>query len=131
MIPFGPPLIGQTEKALGALLQTVLTGRDLTEREWVTLRLASQSDGAGDLDAFVADRLHDPDAGLFIAALRRRGLLASSALSPEGAALVAEIGEEITALTRPLWEDVEPQDAEAAARALNIVLERARAVLRR
>jgi hypothetical protein len=128
MIPFGPPLIGQTEKALGALLQTVLARRDLTEREWVTLRLASQSDG--DLDAFVVERLHDPDAGLLIAALRRRGLLTGSSLSPEGAALVADIGDQIAALTRPLWEDIEPQDAEAAARALNIVLERTRAVLR-
>ncbi len=129
MTPFGPQVIGQTERALGALLRTVLAGRDLTEREWVTLRLAAQAGPADDLDAFVAARLHDPEAGHAVAALRRRGLVVGSAPSPAGAALVEQIGQEIAALTRPLWEDVDEQDAAAAARALTIVLERAGAVL--
>jgi hypothetical protein len=130
MIPFGPQLIGQTEKALNALLQTVLAGRDLTEREWVTLRLASQFDGAGDLDALVVERLHDPDAGRLTAALRDRGLLADTALTPAGGALVAEIGQEIAVLTAPLWREIEDEDAEAATRVLNTVLERSRELLR-
>jgi hypothetical protein len=130
MIPFGPQLIGQTEKALNALLQTVLAGRDLTEREWVTLRLASQFDGTGELDAFVAERLHDPDAGRLTAALRDRGLLTDAALTPAGSALVAEIGQEIAALTAPLWREIEEEDAEVATRVLNAVLERSLTVLR-
>ena len=130
MIPFGPQLIGQTEKALNALLQTVLAGRDLTEREWVTLRLASQFDGVGELDAFVAERLHDPEAGRITAALRDRGLLANAALTPAGSALVAEIGQEIAVLTAPLWREIEDEDAEAATRVLNTVLERSRELLR-
>ncbi|QNA93890.1 hypothetical protein [Microbacterium sp. Se63.02b] len=85
MIPFGPQLIGQTEKALNALLQTVLAGRDLTEREWVALRLASQFDGTPDLDGFVAERLHAPDAGRLTAALRDRGFLTDAALTPRAA----------------------------------------------
>ncbi|WP_372467609.1 hypothetical protein ACCO44_17600 [Microbacterium maritypicum] len=130
MIPFGPQLIGQTEKALNALLQSVLVGRDLTEREWVTLRLASQFDGTHDLDGFVAERLHDPDAGRLTAALRDRGLLTDTALTPAGSALVAEIGQEIAALTAPLWLGIEEEDADAATRGLNVVLERSLTLLR-
>lgn len=130
MIPFGPQLIGQTEKALNALLQSVLSGRDLAEREWVTLRLASQFDGVGELDAFVAERLHDPEAGRITAALRDRGLLANAALTPAGSALIAEIGQEIAALTAPLWHGIEEEDADAATRVLNVVLERSLTLLR-
>ena len=130
MIPFGPQLIGQTEKSLNALLQSVLAGRDLTEREWVTLRLASQFDGPGELDGFVAERFHDPDAGRLTAALRDRGLLTDTALTPAGSALVAEIGQEIAALTAPLWLGIEEEDADAATRVLNVVLERSLTLLR-
>jgi len=129
-LAFGPQLIGQTEKALNALLHTVLSDRDLTEREWVTLRLASQFDGTGDLDAFVAERLHDAEASRFTTALRERGLLAGSSLTPAGTTLIAEIGQEISTVTAPLWAEVDERDADAAARALNIVLDNAQALLR-
>lgn len=130
MIPLSPQLIGQTEKALHALLLTVLADRDLSEREWVTLRLVSQATGADDLDAFVAERLHDPDAGRFIRALRDRGLIADTALTPSGTALSSEIGQEIAALTAPVWDGIEEKDAEAATRALNHILERTLTLLR-
>lgn len=130
-IPFGPQLIGQTEKALNALLQTVLSGRDLTEREWVSLRLASQLDEGGDLDSFVAGRLHDPDVGLLLAALRDRGLIAGSGLTAEGTTLVAEIGHEIAELTGAIWKGLDEQETEAATRVLNRVLSEARLLLRR
>ncbi|PRB10102.1 hypothetical protein [Microbacterium sp. MYb62] len=130
MIPFTPQLIGQTEKALHALLLTVLAGRDLSEREWVTLRLVSQHDGAGTLDAFVAERLHDPEAGRFLATLRDRGLLDGAALTPSGTTLSAEIGEEIAALTGPVWSGIDENDVEAAARALNHILGGTLALLR-
>lgn len=130
VIPFGPQLIGQTEKALNALLQIVLSGRDLTERQWVSLRLASQLDDGDDLDTFVAARLHDPDVGRFLASLRDRGLIAGSALSATGAALVAEIGREIADLTGPLWEGIDERETQAATRVLNHVLDEARMLLR-
>lgn len=129
MIPFGPQLIGQTEKALNALLQKVLLPHALTEREWVSLRLASQLDGGGDLEAFLADRLHDPDAVRLLPGLRHRGLVAGSALTPAGTALVAEIGGEIADLTLPLWEGLDEHEAEAAERVLNLVLEKSRLLL--
>lgn len=131
MIPLSPQLIGQTEKALNALLRTVLVGHDLSEHEWVTLKLTSQFDGAGELDAFVTDRLPDSDAGAHLAALRRRGLLVGSALSPAGAAVVAAVGQEIARLTGPVWDAVPTHEVDAAARALNTILDETRALLRR
>ena len=59
--PFGPPLIGETEKTLNALLRRSLEGTRLTEPQWVTLRLADLLEGSvnGDgLRAAVADRAH-------------------------------------------------------------------------
>ena len=40
--PFGPQLIGETEKTLNALLLRHLDGTGLTEPQWVTLRLSDQ-----------------------------------------------------------------------------------------
>ncbi|MGH3691039.1 MAG: hypothetical protein ACRDT7_12850, partial [Microbacterium sp.] len=129
VIPFGPQLIGQTEKALNALLQTILSGRDLTEREWVSLRLASQLHDGDDLDAFVADRLHDPNVGRLLGSLRERGLIDGPALSAQGTTLVAEIGQEIADLTSPIWKGIDEHEAATATRVLNRVLEGARLVL--
>ena len=64
--PFGPQLIGETEKTLNALLLRHLRRRrGLTEPQWVTLRVANMLDGTVDHDglaAAVADRAHFPDA---------------------------------------------------------------------
>ncbi|WP_447913719.1 hypothetical protein [Microbacterium phyllosphaerae] len=130
MIPFGPPLIGQTEKALNALLHTVLVDRQLSEREWVTLRLISQFDGAGGVAEIIRDRAQFADAADLLSTLERRGLVVGQALSAAGAELVAEVGAEIGALTGPIWANVDSADAEAAERALNSVLEQAKASLR-
>ena len=49
--PFGPRLIGETEKTLNALLCRLLAGTGLTEPQWVTLRLADLLDGSVDAEA--------------------------------------------------------------------------------
>ena len=57
--PFGPQLIGETEKTLHALLDRFLRGTELPESQWVTLRLAGMLDGSVDADGVataVADR---------------------------------------------------------------------------
>src|SRR4051794_11995002 len=41
MVPFGPILVGQTEKTLQWLLRHTLAGTGLSEPEWVALRLAT------------------------------------------------------------------------------------------
>ncbi len=73
--PFGPQLIGETEKTLNALLlrhlDALAGGDGLTEPQWVTLRVANMLDGTVDrvgLAAAVTDRAHFPDA---LAARRR------------------------------------------------------------
>ena len=45
--PFGPQLIGETEKTLTALLRRFLADTGLSEPQWVTLRVA-QLYGADD-----------------------------------------------------------------------------------
>ena len=76
--PFGPQLIGETEKTLNALLLRHLDGTGLTEPQWVTLRLSDQFDGTVDTDGLVAvvgDRAHFPDADRLVLELTGRGLL--------------------------------------------------------
>src|SRR5262245_49306157 len=86
-IPFGPQLIGQTEKTLGALLRRSLEGTGLSEPQWVTLRVADQLDGTVDTDdltAAVADRAQFPDAAHLVTELTSRGLLADGQLTTAG-----------------------------------------------
>ena len=45
---FGPPLIGQTEKALNAILDRQLAGTGMTEPQWVTLSLTVAGGGSAD-----------------------------------------------------------------------------------
>lgn len=135
MIPFGPPLIGQTEKALGALLRAVLAPYDLTESQWVALRLTAQFDGESASDSgsaladFIAARGQFPGAGALVAELSDRGLIAGCKLSPAGAAAAATIGRRIAETTAPLWTGFEDEDLATTERVLNTVLERTRALL--
>lgn len=130
MLPFGSQLIGQTEKALNALLRTVLVDRQLSEREWVALRLTSQFDGPDALAETIRDRAQFADAADLLSGLERRGLIVDDALSVAGADLVDEIGREIRALTEPIWAGIDAADAEAAARALRSVLAQTTVLLR-
>jgi len=130
MLAFSTQLIGQTEKALNALLRTVLLDRQLSEREWVALRLTSQLEGPGTLVETIRDSAQFTDAADLLSGLEARGLVVDEALSPAGADLVAEIGREIGALTETIWARIAPADAEAAARALDSVLAQTRALLR-
>ncbi len=130
MLAFSTQLIGQTEKALNALLRTVLLDRRLSEREWVALRLTSQFEGPSTLVETLRDSAQFTDAADLLSGLEARGLVVDEALSPAGADLVAEISREIGALTEPIWASIAPADAEAAARALDSVLAQTRALLR-
>jgi hypothetical protein len=128
MTTFGPQLVGQTEKTLVALLERALDGTGLDERLWVTLRLADQPDGrplrerAGDLARFA-------DADALVSELERRRLVAGDQPTAEGRAVLADVLARSAELSGPIWDDV--PDADAAARALTEVLNRARAALSR
>ena len=52
--PFGPQLIGETEKTLNALRNRHLDGTGLAEPQWVTLRLSHLLDGTVDSNELVA-----------------------------------------------------------------------------
>jgi hypothetical protein len=130
--PFGPQLIGETEKTLGAILLRSLDGTGLTEPDWVTIRLADQLDGTRDTDglaAAVADRAHFPDATTIVADLTADGVLEDGQLSPAGRGLLATVQARIAETASPIWRDLPADDVAATTRLLNEVITRGRAAL--
>jgi hypothetical protein len=92
--PFGPQLIGETEKTLGALLRRFLEGTGLNESEWVILRLAERLEGSVDADgltAALADRAHFSNAAQLANELTRRDLLDRGRLTSAGRQMTAEV----------------------------------------
>jgi hypothetical protein len=130
--PFGPQLIGETEKTLGAILLRSLDGTGLTEPDWVTIRLADQLDGTRDTDglaAAVADRAHLPDATTIVANLTADGVLEDGQLTPAGRGLLATVQARIAETASPIWRDLPADDVAATTRLLNEVIARGRAAL--
>jgi hypothetical protein len=133
--PFGPQLIGETEKTLNALLLHHLDGTDLTEPQWVTLRVAGTGtpDGAVGTDALiaaVADRAHFRDASRLVGELTERGLLVDGRLTDAGRDVVAGVQAAVASDVGVLFGDLAADDVAATARVLNGVLDRARVLLR-
>jgi hypothetical protein len=128
--PFGPQLIGETEKTINEILRRILRGTGLTEPHWVSLRLATQLDVDADgLALAVADRAHFADAAGLVGELAGRGLLDDGRLTPDGHRLVRSVQAEIAETTAPVWDDLQADDVDAAARLLNDIVSRARRVL--
>jgi hypothetical protein len=130
--PFGPQLIGETEKTLGALLRRFLEGTSLTESQWVTLRLADRLDGSVDakgLVAAVADRAQLSNGAELVSELTRRGLVDDGRLTSAGRDLTTAIQTTIATTTAPIWNGLPDEDVAAATRVLNEIVTRARAVL--
>jgi hypothetical protein len=131
--PFGPQLIGETEKSLNALLRRFLAGTGLTEPHWVTLRIADLLDGSVDADgltAAVADRAHLLDAADLVGDLSDRDLLADGRLTAAGRELIAAVQATIASETAPIWDDLPVDDVAATTRVLNEITTRSRALLR-
>jgi ketosteroid isomerase-like protein len=130
---FGPQLIGETEKALGAPLRKFLEGTGLAEPQWVTLRLAGALDGTVDahgLADVVASRAQFLDAADLVRELTSRDLLANGRLTSAGRRLVATVQTTIATVTAPIWTGLSDDDVAAATRVLEVIVARAQAVLR-
>lgn len=132
--PFGPQLIGETEKSLGAVLRRHLADIDLTEPQWVTLRVADQLSGERlptGLATEVADRARFEDAAELVAGLVERGLLREDRLTDQGARLLHRTQAALATDTRSIWDGLDADDVGAAERVLGEVVTRARRVLER
>jgi hypothetical protein len=130
--PFGPQLIGETEKTLNALLLRVLDGTGLTEPQWVTLRVAAMLDGTVDADelaAAVADRAQFTDATHLVAVLTETGMLEDGHLTAQGRAQFDALQAAVTARATTIFTDLPADDVAATTRVLNEVVERARVAL--
>ncbi|MEU0152519.1 MarR family winged helix-turn-helix transcriptional regulator [Micromonospora fulviviridis] len=136
---FGTALIGQTEKALNAILDRQLVGTGITEPQWVTLTLTVLGGGAVDRaelvrrvgaatqfsQAAVAERITELTAAGFL----RDGGDGRVQVTDEGQARWTRVRTTIGPITQELWGDLPPEDLAAAGRVLGIVLDRANAVL--
>ena len=136
--PFGPQLIGETEKTLNALLLRHLgalgADHELTEPQWVTLRVASMLGGTVDrvgLAAAVTDRAHFPDALQHVDDLTARGLLDNGHLTTAGRDTLTRVQTSLADDTSELFGGLVPDDVAATTRVLNDVLDRAHVLLAR
>jgi len=130
--PFGPQLIGETEKTLSALLRRILEPWGLTEPQWVTLRLAGQLGGSVDADGLVdelADRAHFSNAADLVGELTAHGLLEGGALSSSGKDLTVTIQATLAERTAPIWAGLSESDVASTSLVLNEVIDRARRAL--
>ncbi|PFG41730.1 hypothetical protein ATJ88_0372 [Isoptericola jiangsuensis] len=120
--PFGPQLVGETEKTLDALLRRELAPTGLTPGHWVALRLALQHAGAPagtGLAEAVTARARLDDAPRLVHDLRAAALLDGDEVTPAGHDLVAGVQARVQGVVGPVLAAVPPADAAAAARALH------------
>ena len=135
---FGTALIGQTEKALNAILDRQLAGTGITEPQWVTLTLIVVGGGAVDraeLIRRVGDATQFSHAAVAerVAELTAAGFLRDAGdgrveVTDEGRERWTQIRTGIGPITRRLWGDLPADDLAVAGRVLGIVLNRAKAV---
>jgi DNA-binding MarR family transcriptional regulator len=134
-----PQLIGQTERALGALMRPVLDRLGATFHQWVALAVTTTNGGTidrGDLTAYITDALQIDDATVdaAIAELAAAGVLETStesvvALNEAGRKRYDELRTAVGANTVPLFADIPDADLATARRVLTTVAERAAAQL--
>jgi DNA-binding MarR family transcriptional regulator len=140
---FSPALIGQTEKALNAILARQLAGTGLTELGWVTLTVTQSIAGGGTVARdelvarLVADlKVSEAEAQSLVTALATAQLLtvphgdgAPVKVTDAGQQLHAKIRAAVTKIIQRMWGDLPAEDLATAGRVLSIILERANAEL--
>ncbi len=136
---FSTALIGQTEKALNAILDRQLAGTGITEPQWVTLTLTVVGGGTIDRAEFIrrvsgAAKFSEASVAERITELTAAGFLRDGGdglvlVTDEGQARWTEVRTAIGPITQGLWGDLPAEDLATVGRVLGIVLDRANAVL--
>jgi hypothetical protein len=134
-----PSIVGQAEKAHGAILRKVLAGTGLDERQWITLQLAhapGTSIRRTDLITRVsaAAKFDRPVIDQAINALIGRSLLEQQradqlAVTQPGRELVSALREQVGELIGGAYGSVPPEDLATAARVLTTITARLSAEL--
>jgi hypothetical protein len=134
---FGAPLLGQTEKALNAILARELAGSGLSEPQWVSLTVTVAGGGTADHEQLVARLAGVLKVGAAEARARIAELAAAELLEVPGDATapvtVTDAGQQlhgrirgsVTEITRRMWGDLPAEDLATAGRVLSTVLARA------
>jgi DNA-binding MarR family transcriptional regulator len=138
---FSPQVIGQTEKAMNAILDRLLVGTDLTEPQWVTLTVTANSGPTVNREQLIgrlvgAVKVTEAQAQTLVTELATKGLLQAAGkkgseleLTAGGRQLHDRIRSATTAVTERLWGDLPAEDLATAGRVLTTVLARANAEL--
>jgi hypothetical protein len=132
-VTLNPSIVGQAEKAHGAILKRILAGTGLDERQWITVQLAlgaGASIGRGDLVERVgaAAKFDPPVVEAATSALITSGLLAALpgagerlAVTDPGRDFVGAARAEIAELIGAAYGAVPPEDLATAARVLTTI----------
>jgi hypothetical protein len=136
---FSPQIIGETEKALNAILERLLAPAGLTEPQWITLSVTAASGGAVEREQLVARlvaaaKFSEAQAQARISELAAAQLLEAPDGSPvkltdAGRELHGRIRAGVIPITKRMWGDLPAEDLATAGRVLSIVLARANAEL--
>jgi hypothetical protein len=138
---FGTSLIGQTEKALNAILRRQLAGTGLSEQQWITLSLVVAAGGTIDGDELTGRvtgvlKVSDAHARARISELAAAQLLqpadndgSRAKLSDAGQRLHRQVRTAVSEVTERLWGDLPAEELATAGHVLSTVLERANAEL--
>jgi hypothetical protein len=135
---FGPPLIGQTEKALDAILLRQLEGSELSASGWVLLRLVAAAGGRIGRQhlierAAAASKFAPQDTEVEIGRLVSAELLTREGDELVVTAAARELQDRVQAtvveITARLWGDLPATDLATAGKVLGTVLSRANAEL--
>ena len=137
---FTPQVLGETEKALNAILIRELTVNGLTEHEWIAMQLTTAAGGTLSHEQLVGRLAGALKRGVTHAEERvdelvRAGLLTYVDADGEGLVRVTDTGREVhggiratvAEITRRLWGDLSQVDLDVTGRTLATILQRANA----